>query len=58
MLVGVLNDMQKRYKITYSDTVYADSVAEATAKFKDVFHEFEIEELFWRGGPFQVFEIE
>ena len=50
--------MQKHYKLTYSDTVYADSAAEAKRKFKEVFIEFEIDELWYKDGPFKVFKIE
>ncbi len=50
------NEM-KHYRVTYSDTVYAQSKPEAKAKFKEVFREFEIEELWWKDGPFRVSEI-
>ena len=50
--------MQKHYRLTYSDTVYADTSAEARRKFKEVFIEFKIDELWYRGGPFEVRRID
>ena len=50
--------MQKHYRLTYSDTVYADSAAEAKRKFKEVFIEFELDELWYTDGPFRVTRID